>query len=492
MRIRVMLALALVAVLALTGCVKAAPAADWVQPLLLEKVRQSPGELVTAIVQGRDGALEPLAAAVQARGGQVTKRWEFINALAAQLPARAVPGLAQTPGIKYISWDAPVHGQWTGAWNNTGGGGTTPPYSVNTANVKTFFPFAVYADKVWSTGNYGAGTTVAVLDSGLTPNGSGSGDFGSRSTSNVVNVKVTGSQDNYGHGTWVAGIIGGDGTVSGQGYVGVAPQARLVSVKVSDDTGVATIGDLIDGLNWIYSNAARYSIRVINISMQSSVQMSYLDDPLDAAVEQVWGAGIVVVVSAGNNGGRPCSVCYAPANDPYVITVGAVDDMGTVDQQDDTLTTWSSFGVTQDGFRKPDLFAPGAHIVGALSGYNQSRPTLALLYPGNIMPTGYYIKMGGTSAAAPIAAGAVALMLTANPTWTPDQVKWVLTQTAGTFNSQPSGYGGVLRADAAVAYSMAPSAANGGLVPSSGTRSLGSSGSTAQWSTAQWSTSGDF
>ena len=491
MRIRVMLALALVAVLALTGCVKAAPAADWVQPLLLEKVRQSPGELVTAIVQGRDGALEPLAAAVQARGGQVTKRWEFINALAAQLPARAVPGLAQTPGIKYISWDAPVHGQWTGALNTTGGG-TAASYSVNTANVKTFFPFAVYADKVWSTGNYGAGTTVAFLDSGLTPNGSGSGDFGSRSTSNVVNVKVTGSQDNYGHGTWVAGIIGGDGTVSGQGYVGIAPQARLVSVKVSDDTGVATTGDLIDGLNWIYSNAAKYSIRVINISMQSSVQMSYLDDPLDAAVEQVWGAGIVVVVSAGNNGGQNCSVCYAPANDPYVITVGAVDDMGTVNQRDDVLTTWSSFGVTQDGFKKPDIFAPGARIVGALSSYNQNRPTLAQTYPGNVVAPGYYIKLGGTSAAAPIVAGAVALMLTAHPEWTPNQVKWLLSQTSSTFKDRPTGYGGELRVDSAVGYSQVPSSANAGLTSSTATASSSTLDSTAQWSTAQWSTSGDY
>lgn len=491
MRIRVMLALALVAVLALTGCVKAAPAADRVQPLLLEKARQSPGELVTAIVQGRDGALEPLAAAVQARGGQVTKRWEFINALAAQLPARAVPGLAQTPGIKYISWDAPVHGQWTGALNTTGGG-TAASYSVNTANVKTFFPFAVYADKVWSTGNYGAGTTVAFLDSGLTPNGSGSGDFGSRSTSNVVNVKVTGSQDNYGHGTWVAGIIGGDGTVSGQGYVGIAPQARLVSVKVSDDTGVATTGDLIDGLNWIYSNAAKYSIRVINISMQSSVQMSYLDDPLDAAVEQVWGAGIVVVVSAGNNGGQNCSVCYAPANDPYVITVGAVDDMGTVNQRDDVLTTWSSFGVTQDGFKKPDIFAPGARIVGALSSYNQNRPTLAQTYPGNVVAPGYYIKLGGTSAAAPIVAGAVALMLTAHPEWTPNQVKWLLSQTSSTFKDRPTGYGGELRVDSAVGYSQVPSSANAGLTSSTATASSSTLDSTAQWSTAQWSTSGDY
>lgn len=501
MRIRAILALALVVALLLTGCIKAEPkaATDRVQPLLIQKAVQLPREPVTVIVQMRDESLESLAAAVQTRGGKVTKRWEFINALVAELPARAVPGLAQTPGVKYISWDAPVHGQGRGASNNTGGGdtsggsgSTTTPFAVDTTNLQSAYPLAVYADKVWSTGNYGAGVTVAFLDSGLTANGTGYGDFGSRSSSTLINANSTGSQDDYGHGTWVAGIIGGDGAMSGQGYVGIAPQAKLYSVKISNDQGVATTQDLIDGLNWTYSNASKLNIRVVNISMQSSTQLSYLNDPLDAAVEQAWNAGIVVVVSAGNNGGQNCSVCYAPANDPYVITVGAVDDMGTVNQRDDVLTTWSSFGVTQDGFKKPDIFAPGARIVGALSSYNQNRPTLAQTYPGNVVAPGYYIKLGGTSAAAPIVAGAVALMLTAHPEWTPNQVKWLLSQTSGTFKNQPTGYGGELRVDSAVGYSKVPSSANAGLTSSTATASSSTLDSTAQWSTAQWSTSGDY
>lgn len=483
MRIRVWVTLVLVAALALGGCTRAerrAAGPERVQPLLLTRAAESPDETVPLIVQTRSVSLDPVAAAVQARGGRVTERWDFISALAAELPARAIAGLAGLPGIKYISWDAPVSRQG----GNTG--------TVNSDSVQTAYPFAIGADRVWAMGNYGSGVTVAILDSGLAPQDGASQDFGYRFATANIHPRALLGNDPYGHGTYVAGIIAGDGKLSNQAYVGIAPRSFIFSVRVSDDQGQASTSDLVRGLAWVHLNYKLKGIKVVNISMQSSVQMSYLVDPVDAAVEQLWNAGLVVVVSAGNNGGQACSVCYSPANDPFVITVGAVADQGTPGQGDDALAGWSSRGTTQDGFAKPDLFAPGSHIWSTLSAAKPT-PVLAQMYPANVSANGYYIMLGGTSAAAPMVSGAVALLFAAHPTWTPDQVKWVLTNTTAPIVGQPAGLNGELRIDSAINYAGTPPSANAGLAPSGASTDPNSpSNSTVQWSTVQWSTSGDY
>ena len=468
--------------LILGGCVRptaTATGSDRVQPLLLEKAVESPEAPISLIVQTAPGAVDRLAAAVRAWGGVVTERWEVIHAFAAELRAGRAPALARLPGVRYISWDAPV------AKQNVGDD------KVNPAAVQTAFPFAIGADQVWNQGYHGENVTVAVVDSGIDDNGT-PGDLSGRITTGVViSPRAIGKTDAYGHGTYVAGILAGDGAMSNQAYVGIAPRALVASVKVSDEQGVATTKDLITGLVWIYYNQRQ--IKVVNISMQSTIQLSYLVDPLDAAVEQLWHAGIVVVVSAGNNGGQVCSVCYSPANDPYVITVGAVDDQGTQVQSDDALAAWSSWGTTQDGFGKPDIFAPGSHIWSELSSANGSNPLLAQQWPANVSANRYYFRMGGTSAAAPVVSGAVALLLQVHPTWTPNQVKWVLVNTARPFVGQPAGFGGEVRIDQAVAYSGTPGSANAGLTPAAVSTLLGgTSSSTVQWSNVQWSNSGDY
>jgi serine protease AprX len=231
----------------------------------------------------------------------------------------------------------------------------------------------------------------------------------------------------------VAGILAGNGgnrpgndPLRGK-YAGAAPDANLISVKISDDDGNATVLDAIYGIQFAVDHKAAYNIRVINLSVESEQAQSYLVDPLDAAAEAAWFNGIVVVAAAGNRGNTPGAVGYAPGNDPYVITVGGVDDQGTKDVKDDVAADWSSRGVTQDGFSKPEIYAPGAHIVATLapgSAFERQCPSCIVSRD--------YIQAGGTSLAAPIVAGAVAAILERRPTWTPDMVKGALLNTKRT------------------------------------------------------------
>jgi serine protease AprX len=254
-------------------------------------------------------------------------------------------------------------------------------------------------------------------------------------------------------------------------FVGTAPQANLVSIKVSDDHGTAYVADVIAGLQFVVDHGADYGIRVVNLSMGSGLALPYQIDPLDAAVEAAWAHGVVVIVAAGNRGSDPDAVAYAPANDPYVITVGAVDDHGTKDTTDDTLTPWSSRGITQDGFAKPELVAPGAHIVGPLAPDSD----FMSLCPACVVD-GRYFRIGGTSMAAPIVAGIAADILAVHPTWTPDQVKGALTYNSGRFdadgepiaNVRPTADGAwEVAADSAINATKHELTANQELTPSS-------------------------
>ena len=263
--------------------------------------------------------------------------------------------------------------------------------------------------------------TVAVVDSGVVKNK----DISLRLSKSVnFNKAYHDSADRYGHGTFVASVIGGNGKHSYGQYIGIAPKTNLVNLRVSDDEGAAEESDVINALQWALENKSRYNIRVVNLSLNSSMPQSYHTSPLDAAVEILWFNGIVVVVSAGNNGSADL---YPPANDPFVITVGAANDMGTADLSDDILAPFSAYGLTENGVNKPELVAPGANIVAYLSG--NYHLTLANQHPANRVNENYF-RMSGTSFAAPIVSGAVALLLQSQPSLTPDQVKYRLMATA--------------------------------------------------------------
>jgi serine protease AprX len=244
----------------------------------------------------------------------------------------------------------------------------------------------------------------------------------------VTNPDAATASDTYGHGTHVAGIIAGDGTrrndAAAGKYVGIAPRAKLIAIKASDDAGRGTILDAIYGLQFAVDHRDDYNIRVVNLSLSSTTPESYRTDPLDAAVESAYFQGILVVAAAGNRGNAEDATAYSPGNDPFALSVGAVDDQGTAARDDDTFASWSSAGVTQDGFAKPEIAAPGAHIVSTLARGS----AFADLCPSCIVD-GDYIRIGGTSMAAPVVSGVAALLFERHPDWTPADVKATLVAT---------------------------------------------------------------
>ena len=369
-------------------------------------------EVIVQLAPGTDAAAG--RELIRNAGGEITRDLPIIDGLGARLDAVAAQRLSTNPAFHAVSLNAKVKSQDEG---------------FEAKSLATFYDQSIRADRAWDDGYTGKGVGVAVIDTGI------QGDLPDFRTSRsrpdsrviasaVVNPGASTAADTLGHGTHVAGLIAGDGTARPKGdplagmYVGAAPDANLISVKAADDEGNATVLDVIDGLQFVVDHKSEYGIRVVNLSLKSSQAESYLTDPLDAAVEAAWNSGIVVVAAAGNAGTAPDAVSYAPANDPYAITVGGADDMGTKSISDDTLASWSSRGVTQDGFDKPDVLAPGAHLVSTIpagSQYTQLCP--------QCVTDSQYFRLGGTSMAAAVVSGGVADLIQAHPTWTPDQVK---------------------------------------------------------------------
>ena len=309
---------------------------------------------------------------------------------------------------------------------------------INLGVLQNNYVKAINADDLWNVAPYvrGWGVTVAVVDSGISNHPDFNDYWGkSRIVQRVSFVPGAPSPDDfYGHGTHIAGAIAGLGVASAGRYLGVAPEAKLIDVKVMDDWGYGNTADVIAGLQWVFDNRALYNIKVVNLSLNSRVAESYHESALNAALEVLWFNQITVVVSVGNGGKQRL---YPPANDPFVITVGAADDKGTVDIGDDTLSPFSAYGLTGDNFLKPDLVAPGANIIAPLSGDDNN---LVWAHPANKLPapdTQYY-RMSGTSMAAAVVAGAVAVLLEDEPTLSPDQVKHRLMATARPFSSGES------------------------------------------------------
>jgi serine protease AprX len=360
---------------------------------------------------------------VSQTGGTVTREAHIINALGAELSRSEAGALRRSSAVKGLTLNAPVK--------------STTLVNFDPNKMATAYNQSAKSSNLWNSAT-GKGIGVAVIDTGVAGD---LPDFRVSQTdtrsrvvaSAVVNPYAKIAGDSYGHGTLVAGILAGNSGYRASSdplrgkYAGAAPDANIVSVKISDEQGNATVLDAIYGVQFAVDHKAEHNIRVINLSVESDEPQSYKTDPLDAAVEAAWFNGIVVVAAAGNRGNTPGAVGYAPGNDPYVITVGAVDDRATKGVTDDLITDWSSRGVTQDGYAKPDIYAPGAHIVANLapdSAFTSLCPTCIV--------NGNYIQAGGTSLSAPIVAGTVAGILEKRATWTPDMVKGALLNTTRT------------------------------------------------------------
>jgi serine protease AprX len=346
------------------------------------------------------GLLSPVAAVLEV-GGTVLTQYHLINGVDASILTATEPVLAALPGIT-VTPDVSVSVQSTTE--------STGPHTPSDA-----FLQETGSTRLAAAGDTGQGVTVAVLDTGI----DNLPDFSGRL---VGGVDLTNGnnpyQDSYGHGTFVAGLIAGNGASSNGQYPGEAPGAKLVSIKVAGADGTTHLGTLISGLQWAVDQQHSYDIKVLNISLGFQPTKSTVNNPLDKAVEAVWNSGIAVVVSAGNAGPFNGTI-LSPGDDPLVITAGALDDMATASIADDEMNDFSSVGPTSpDGWIKPDLVTSGRSVVSlAVPG-----STIYNNHPSALVGAANFAG-SGTSFSAAVTSGAAALVLADNPGLTPNQIK---------------------------------------------------------------------
>jgi serine protease AprX len=335
----------------------------------------------------------------------------IIGGFAADLTGEQVEALEES-GLN-VSDNEPVHV-------------TDADWGAGSHDASAVYPQVVGAPSAWASGLDGTGVSVAVVDTGI----SDSGDLAGKV---IAGYDFSGegsyTTDSFGHGTFVAGIIAGSGAASEGAVKGVAPGVTLVSLKIAGADGSSDVIRVISAIQWAVNHAAQHNIRVLNLSLGTDSTQSWRIDPLNAAVEGAWHAGMVVTVAAGNAGAGGIT---KPGDDPYVITVGSSDDATTVDTADDTIASFSSTGPTSASIAKPDLVAPGAHLVSTRA-------------PGSAADTAFpasrvdpiYFRGSGTSFSAPQVAAAAALLMQQRPGLTNNQVKALLTGSASALPNVP-------------------------------------------------------
>ena len=425
--------------------------------------------LSETVIVTATGPLSPALAVLEV-GGAVLTQYHLIDGVDALIPTAEEPVLAAMPGIT-VTPDVSVSVQSTAE--------STGPHTPSDA-----FLQETGSTRLASAGDTGQGVTVAVLDTGI----DNLPDFSGRL---VGGVDLTNGnnpyQDSYGHGTFVAGLIDGNGASSNGQYSGEAPGAKLVSIKVAGADGTTHLGTLISGLEWGVDHWSTYDIKVLNISLGFQPSQSTVNNPLDQAVEAVWNSGIAVVASTGNAGPFNGTI-LSPGDDPLVITTGALDDMATASTTDDEMNDFSSVGPTSpDGWVKPDLVTSGRSVVSLAAPGS----TIYNNYPSARVGLANFVG-SGTSFSAAITSGAAALVLADNPGLTPNQIKARLlgnTDPGPAGNPFADGHGAL---DAYAAATSGPmnfnqSAAN--LTPTSPgtTVSLSPSRPVDTWNTNLWS-----
>ena len=365
-------------------------------------------------------------------GGSTGRSLSIVDGFVAQVPAARIDTVRTLPTVRSVSPNASLRS-------------LSADYSGIDAEADVGSMLSVTkmtgAQAYWKAGYTGKDVDVAVIDTGVAP------VDGLTAPGKVINGPDLSfdSQDEsrryvdlHGHGTHMAGIIAGRASAADRSayagdttnFLGMAPDARIVSVKVGDSEGAADVSQVIAAIDWVvqHRNDPGLNIRVLNIAYGTDTAQPYDVDPLAFAAEQAVRAGIVVVAAAGNAGFSKAGTLADPAYDPYVLAVGASDANGTVSTDDDYVASFSSVGSASSGgskSRAPDILAPGAHII-------------SLRAPGSYadvnFPEGYVnsalFRGSGTSQAASVVAGAAALILQQRPTITPDQLKKLLMNSA--------------------------------------------------------------
>lgn len=370
-------------------------------------------------------AAGPADHAIAASGGKAGRRLKSFEGQVAVVTARQLEKLERHPLVKAVYLDRPTRAALARVGVTTG------------ARTAQYF------------GYDGAGIGVAVIDSGIA---SWHDDLTYQGTN--WSVRVVGGQrvaafvdfvngavspyDDHGHGTHVSGIIAGNGYDSDGAQAGIAPAAHLVSLKVLDARGGGYMSNVIAAIDWIVANRTAYNIRVANLSVGAPVTGSYWNDPLTLAVKRAVDSGVVVVAAAGNLGRNADGLIQyggitAPGNAPWVLTVGAYSTLGTYTRKDDVMAEYSSRGPTAiDYLSKPDIAAPGTGVVSLAAPNSTLYSGKSAYLLDGTKPTASkpYLSLSGTSMAAPVVSGTVALMLQANSALTPNAVKAILQYTS--------------------------------------------------------------
>jgi serine protease AprX len=440
--------------------------------------------LVPVMVQYDTGSAGRAEAAVRALGGKVNSRFNALDGLRAELPADRLGALRTTGGVRSVSADATVRLSSSG-WSSDGSG---------EQNTMSTVAATTGASTIWSRTDSqgrkitGKGIGVALIDSGVAPvkglTGPGKVINGPDLSfeSQAPNLRYL---DTYGHGTHMAGIIAGQDPPPAAGtnspkpapFSGMAPDATLINMKVAAVDGAVDVSQVIAAIDWVvtHRNDPGLNIRVLNLSFGTDSTQDPRLDPMSYAVEAAWRKGIVVVVAAGNDGPTATRLSM-PAANPYVLSVGASDGLGTSSKYDDVVADFSTKGSSA---RHPDLVAPGKSVISL----RNPNSYIDLNYPTGLVPGDTESRLfrgSGTSQATAVVSGAAALLLQQRPTLTPDQVKTLLTSTATSMpKADPIGQGAGQLNLAAASWASTPRLAAQAHPAAAGTGSLELSRGTA-------------
>ncbi|MEV8508845.1 S8 family serine peptidase [Actinoplanes sp. NPDC051475] len=433
----------------------------------------STGSATPVSVIVRTGSAQDSArvqAAVRAAGGTVDRPLGLISGFAGHVPPAALPTLRTTPGVTAVTVDRAVRLK-ADKWIDDGGKNAPVEAIKRAAGGKK-------QDKIVDTASLtGAGIGVALIDSGIAP------IRGLDQPDKVINgpdlsfesqVPGLANLDTYGHGTHMAGIIAGSDPATPAGtprFDGLAPGAHLISLKVAAADGASDVSQVIAAIDWVVTHRgdAGLNIRVLNLSFGTDSAQGATLDPLSYAVEAAWRKGIVVVVSVGNDGAAAPRVTM-PAANPYVIAVGAADAAGTDTRTDDTVATFSSRGNTS---RHADLLATGRSVVSLRNPGSYIDTEFPTARVADAAGNERLFRGSGTSQAAAVVSGSVALLLQQRPSLTPDQVKSLLVRTADPLAGADPVAAGAGQLDIAEAATLSPAKDSAqAFPPATGTGSL--------------------